>query len=597
MEWLFNHSIIFYCEMIMNDTTQATYEGIRQNIVDYLSSNPTFKDYNFTAPAISTLIDALAYTSHYLIRYANFSLNECFLDTAQLRNNVVSHAKSFGYIPHQYKASKVKLRLKVTNNSINITEDTKIPIDTTFLATTSDMSKTYTFRTLNQYKFKKDDDNVWYADIEAIEGTFVTEKFLQDEYYTTRYYLINDKIDTEYMNVIVYASQSDTVGVEYSPVTDITSFDSDAKIYFLQEAYNGKMEVYFGDGKLAAKLNPYSIIQVTYLVTNGSLANNIVNFNLSNDINNISRSNFKIEVLSPSSEGADKETIESIRYTAPKYFQAQDRAVTTSDYNALLTNKFGGWIDSIVSWGGEDNIPPQYSSVFVCIKPKYTEVLSPNQKKQITTFLESKCLPCIDVQIQDPSYIDIIMNLNIEWYQYKTSKQKNDIYTLIEDTIKNYFNVNITSFSSKFKYSKFLSVISELDDSIDSILTEIKLRQYLLPISNIETSYRLEFLNKIEPGSILIGPWYMSGDNNIYTIADGDSDGNLYVYTSSGFKSLIGSVNYESGQISINNYEFKSNINLSKIPVVCVPSVQNINLSKNYLLQLSDLTININEIN
>ena len=174
------------------DSTQATYEGIRKNIVEYLSSNPTFKDYNFTAPAISTLIDALAYTSHYLIRYANFSLNECFLDTAQLRSNVVSHAKEIGYIPHQYKTAKVKLRLRIKNKNIQMNNGYKVPADTTFLATSADNKKTYTFRTTNQYIFVQDTDKSWYADVEAIEGVFVTEKFLQDEYYTTKYYLINE---------------------------------------------------------------------------------------------------------------------------------------------------------------------------------------------------------------------------------------------------------------------------------------------------------------------------------------------------------------------------------------------------------------------
>ena len=577
------------------DTTQATYEGVRKNIVEYLSTNPTFKDYNFTAPAISTLIDALAYTSHYLIRYANFSLNECFLDTAQLRSNVVSHAKELGYIPYQCHASKVKLRLRINNPDLNISDGTKIPIDTTFSATLND--QTYTFRTVEQYTFIQDDDNLWYADIEAIEGTFVTESFLQDEYYNTRYYLINESIDTDYMNVIVYASQSDTIGTEYAPVKDITSFGRNEKIFFLQEAYNGKVEIYFGDGIIANKIDPFSVIKVKYLVTNGSKANNIINFRLNNDIDStIKQHDISIDVLSPSSEGSNKEDVESIRYNAPKFYQAQDRAVTTSDYNALLINEFGGWIDSVICWGGEDNIPPQYANAFICVKPKYTDVLSPSQKEKIINYLENKNLPCIDVIIVDPSYIDVIMNLSVDWYAYKTTRQKSEIINLLENNVKNFFDVNITSFSSKFKYSKFISEISNIDSSIDSILTDIKLCQYITPVSNVETSYRVEFLNKIEPGSIFIGTWYMSGDTSLYHMSDIDNDGNLYLISSSGIKKLIGSVDYNNGVVSINNYEFKSNINLSSIPVTCIPSVQNINTSKNFILKLTNLIINVNEI-
>jgi hypothetical protein len=574
------------------DTTQATFDGVRKNIVEYLSANPTFKDYNFTAPAISTLIDALAYTSHYLIRYANFSLNECFLDTAQLRSNVVSHAKELGYIPHQYKAAKVKLRLRIKDTiGSSIKSGLKLPVDTTFLATTADTNKTYTFRTTEQYMFVQDDNKSWYADIEAVEGTFVTESFLQDEYYTTKYYLINDKVDTNYMTVTVYASQSDTVGFEYTPVRDITSFDDNAKIYFIQEATNGKVEVYFGDGRIAEKLTPYSIIKVKYLVTNGSKANNIVSFTMNNNISSaVKNTDISIEVLAPSSDGADREDIESIRYTAPKFYQAQDRAVTISDYNALLINEFGGWIDSLVSWGGEDNIPPQYSAVFVCAKPKYTDVLSPSQRENIIAYLNKKNMPCIDIIIVDPSYIEVNIALDVDWYAYKTTKQKEEISQLIEDTIRNFFHTNSTGFSSKFKYSKFLTAISDIDKSIDSILTKITLKQYLSPTPKLETSYRLEFLNHIEPGSVLIGPWVSGGA--VYKIEDKDADGNLYVSSSYGAKKLIGRVNYEDGIVSINNYMFNSG---EVLEATCTPHTQNINTSRNYLLKLTDITIDINE--
>lgn len=576
------------------DSTQATYEGIRKNIVDYLSGNPTFKDYNFTAPAISTLIDALAYTSHYLVRYANFSLNECFLDTAQLRSNVVSHAKELGYIPHQYKAARVKLRLTL-KNSVQLDESEKIPVDTIFLATTPDKSKTYTFRTVDQFSFVQDENKQWYAEVEAIEGSFVIENFEQDEYYTSKYYLINDKIDTDFITVQVQPSPS-AKEIEFMRVKDASSFHKDAELFFVQEATNGKVEIYFGDGKIAKQLTPYSIIKVRYLVTNGSKANNIVSFTLGNHISSrIQFSDVNVNIISPSSEGADRESIESIRYTAPKFYQAQDRAVTTSDYNALLINEFGGWIDSVTSWGGEDNIPPQYSSVFICAKPKYTDVLSPNQKLKITNYLESKNMPCIDVVIADPYYIEVDMKVVVDWYSYKTIHQKSAIHNLLSDTIKSFFSSNITSFTSKFKYSKFITTLSELDKSIDSILTDITLKEYLEPIPNMETSYRFEFLNKIQKGSVKIGSWTVTGDNKVYTIEDKDEDGKLYLFAGDYSKKYIGSVDYDTGVVLINNYKFGTNVSLSRIPVVCKPLMQNINLAKNYLLKLNEPIIEINE--
>ena len=581
------------------DNTKATFEGIRENIVEYLSANPLFKDYNFTAPAISTLIDALAYTSHYLVRYANFSLNECFLDSAQLRNNVVSHAKEVGYIPHQWKAARAKLRLTVTDKTISMAGK-KIDKDTLFTATNYETMKSYTFRTIDQYSFVTDEKGVWYADIDVYEGTFVTEKFLQDEYYTTRYFLINENVDTDFMTVTVHKSQSDPYGEQYERATDISSFVEDNNLYYIYEAYNGKIEICFGDGKLSRKIDPYSNIKVKYLVTNGSEANNIKNFVLSQNIVDVSSDMFSLDVLVPSESGGERESIESIRFNAPKFYQAQDRAVTTSDYNTLLLNKFGSIIDSVVTWGGEEDSPPQYGSVFICVRPRNTEALSPSQKSDVIKYLESKNLPCVDVQIVDPSYIDVDMDIFIDWNKYKTSRSKSELSNIIEDTTRSVFKINTTSFKSKFKYSKYLTEINSLDDSIESILTNFKLRQYLVPESlQMRTSHIFEFHNELEPGSVFIGEWKERGDNfNTYSISDKDEDGILWLKVTDGTIekfTKIGNVNYKTGRIFVDNYFFNNVKFLTQIPVECVPKLDNLVVMKKHLLRLSKLTVNISE--
>lgn len=582
------------------DNTKATFEGIKKDIIEYLSANPTFKDYNFTAPAITTLVDALAYTSHYLIRYANFSLNECFLDSAQLRNNVVSHAKELGYIPYQYRSSKAKLRLiirkkDIINESGEYQFNEKILEDTIFLATDTVRNKTYTFRTVDQFMFEYDkEEDKWVADIEVVEGVYVTEKFKQDEYNTTKYILINNKVDTDYISVNVKRSETDNSPISYRKITDITDFGPDEHIYYLQETTDGKIEIYFGDNKISARPDPYSIILVKYLVTNGHEANDIINFTMSNP----SEYGGKVEivVLDPSSEGSDREDIESIRFNAPKFYQAQDRAVTTSDYNALILNKFGGWVDSIISWGGEDNIPPQYAYVFLCIKPKYTEVLSPSQRNQIIEYLSQKNMPCIDIVIQDPMYIDVNLSLSIDWWAYKTNKTKYQLYSLVENVVKEYFNVNINTFNSKLKYSTLLTKIAEIDPSIDSILSNFKLVQHISPERGIKTPYILYFHNKIEPESIIIGPWRYSNESGNYSIYD-NGEGVLYLINSNNSykKEVIGKVDYDSGIIELYGYEFKKNLIESFIDVSCTPVVENIKTAKNYILKLTDLNIDIHE--
>ena len=573
------------------DNSKVTFDDVRTSIVEYLSSNPTFKDYNFTAPAISTLIDALAYTSHYLMRYANFAINECFLDSAQLRHNVVSKAKNVAYIPYQYSAAKAKIRLTLAN-SVDIPEGTKVPEGTLFTATSAN-GTSYTFRSIGQKIFEKDSNNRWFVELDIIEGTFVEEDFTQDYNYKKRFYLLNNNVDTEYMTVIVEGSTTDEKTVEYQKADSVASFGPEACIYYLEEAYNGQIELYFGDGILSRKLPPYSKVYEKYLVTNGSVANNIIEFNLSNAfLQSVESSNIKIEVIEASHSGADRESIESIKFNAPKFYQRQDRNVTTTDYNAAVVSQYGGWIDAITSWGGEDNEPPQYAKIFICIKPKYTQVLSPGQKEKIVASLASKNLPCVEPVIVDPQYINVILNLEVEWEPYKTARDKDDIVNIITETTNEFFKTNIVSFKSAFKYSKYLTELSALDVSIDSILSDITLKQYLTPDTTIKSAYTFEFLNKLKEGSLCIGPWNISGSLDEYRMID--SNGVVVLTTSSGRREDVGTIDYAKGSIRINGYKFDAG-SPSMIPVVVSPYAQNINLAKNYLLTLDTLNVSVNE--
>ena len=190
------------------ETNQVSYDGIRQNIVDYLKNQDTFKDYNFAGAGISTLIDALAYTSHYLIRYANFSLNECFLDSAQLRHNVLSQAKQIGYFPYQFKAAKAKITLRtILNSNFMDLSGVKVPEGLIFTGTNED-GTTFVFRTTEETMFQIDEAGYYYATFDIVEGTFLTDSFIQDELYTSRYYLLNNDIDTDYLTVTVYQSET-----------------------------------------------------------------------------------------------------------------------------------------------------------------------------------------------------------------------------------------------------------------------------------------------------------------------------------------------------------------------------------------------------
>lgn len=606
------------------ETTQISFEGIRREIVEYLKRQDIFKDYNFTAPGISTLIDALAYTSHYLIRYANFSINECFLDSAQLRHNVLSQAKQIGYFPYQYKTAKatVTLRAALNSNYMDLT-GVKVPSGLIFSGTNED-GVNFVFRTTNQTMFKLDKAGYYSATFDIVEGTFLTDSFIQDELYTSRYYLLNNEIDTDYLTVTVYQSETDTEGIQYTRAESLSDFGLDnknndkiiqkygkyAKLYYIQEAYNEKIEIYFGDNKMSQGLEPYNIIKINYLLTSGPNANNINNFKLMGTIENYSITDFIVTVDTPSYGGADKESIASIKRNAPQYYQAQDRAVTVKDYNALLINKFGGWLKAVTAWGGEDNIPPKFGEVFLCCLGKYSETLSPRQKSDIIDYLEDKNLPDIDVVIIDPEPIYIDTRITVDWRPANTTITRQDLISLLETTLKKHFELEISTFNSKLKYSQLLMELTNVNDAIDNLLISMSLKKILKPDYRVATTYKVEFMNPIVPTSVIIGPWIIG--NTTYSISDyienkktqieavNDTTGLLYLTKSvkNGISTTktIGTVNYRTGEIIINTYQFEAGVS-KNIDVVATPNILNIQTAKNAVLRLTkNIAIDIEDL-
>ena len=609
------------------DTTKISFEDIRTEIKNYLSQQDTFKDYNFTAPGISVLVDALAYTSHYLVRYANFSINECFLDSAQLRHNVVSQAKQIGYFPYQWKSAKAKVILRYfpanadewkVNSNIGAI---KLPEGTTFIGE-NDEGETFLFRTTEQQGFKKEKDGTWAAELEIVEGTFTTDSFVQDEMYISRYYLQNERADLDYLSIRIHENEADMDGVPWRPAKEMVDFGPNATLYYLQETFDEKVEVYFGDGKISKLPAPYSIIKISYLVTNGPAANNIANFKLATTIDTspaevifengekiripIAQSSFTVSCNPDgySSGGAERENIESIKLNAPMYWQAQDRAVTIQDYNALLINKFGGWLKSVISWGGETAIPPRYGKVIICGLGKYSEILSPSQKQEILEYLNAKNLPDIDVEIIDPDPVQVDVNIVVDWWKWKTTLTATDIKNkLIEETEK-FFEQYLSSFNVKMKYSSLLIALTAVTEAIDNLVVHMTLTKHITPDWRHTTTYEINFLNPIEPGSVLIGPWTVGSTQlSCWDMPKVDASGKteehgiLYLGKSSkdnSSKEAIGSVNYDTGEVVLSSYKFDNGV-VNSIPVSASPNVLNIATAKNGIFRLNSVTIDAEE--
>ena len=602
------------------DTRDISFEGIRSDIRQYLSEQDTFKDYNFDAPGISTLVDALAYTTHYLVRYANFSINECFLDSAQLRHNVVSQAKQIGYFPYQWKTARAKvvLRYKPSNSENWESADlssVKVPEGTMFQGE-NEAGETFIFRTVEQTGFYQDERQNWCSDLTIVEGTFVEDSFTQDEMYVSRYYLLNDQADLDFIEVRVFNGEADKEGTLWKRAESLVDFGPNEPIFYLQEAFNDKIEVYFGDGRISKLVDPYNIIRVKYLVTSGSKANNIGEFKLYSSIEQYPQNEFEVivpemydeesqkKVKCVSYGGAERESIESIKMNAPMFYQAQDRAVTIQDYSALLLSKFGGWLKSVIAWGGETAVPPRYGEVVICGLGRYSDILSPVQKNEILEFLEAKNLPDIDVVIVDPEPVDVSLKIMVDWWKYKTTKTETEIKNELEKRAYDFFEQYLSAFNVKMRYSNLLVNLTDASEAIDNLIATFTLTKMLTPDWKHTKTYSINFLNPITPGSVVIGPWTVMGARmSCWDVPELDAsgrtkqEGTLYISKATPFnvsKEAVGIVDYDSGEVVMHSYKFDDGV-VNAIPVSVVPNILNIGTSSTGIFRLKSVDIDMEE--
>lgn len=569
-----------------------TYKDIRTSLIEYYSKQDEFKDFNWTAPAISTLIDAQAYLAYYLNTYANFALNESFLDTAIKRSSVVSKARNIGYFPAQYTASTCTLQLTYTG-SADLSNHT-IPAGAVFSAKTEDTI--YYFRTYKPALIQKTAAGRYWAQVLVREGIEVTNTWTQNSDLSTRFILSDPRVDTSTITVRVYDSTSDSIGTLYTRFTDILQFGPNATGYTIEENTDGNIELIFGDGVLSKLITAGQIVTCSFLVCSGAAANNISTFQLvSFPDTSLGAPYWEItSVAAPSSGGADRETIESIKLNAPRFFQRQGRNVTADDYKADLLNEYSSLIEGISVWGGENNNPPAYGNVMVAIKPDNALSLSSLQKENICKYLENSSVVGITVNVVDPIVLYVNMDLSVTYNKLYLKMQTDTFIDTIKATVKSYFNDSISSFNCVFKYSKFLSSLFAISDTISDIDVSLKLSQWFEPSVGLKTTYNIDFQNAIEPGSVIIGPFYdfsISSDS-IY-MTDLNSNGILYQKTITDVTE-VGSVDYTTGVITIDGYAFGTQVG-EQVQATCVPANNNMKVTRNYVFTIETLDVELTQ--
>ena len=548
------------------EVSDFDFDDIKTNLKTFLRSQSEFQDYDFEGSGFAILLDILAYNTHYLGFNANMLANEMYLDSADIRKNIISLAKMLGYTPSSVRAPTASIDILVgdgSGSSITMTKGTAF--------TTTIDGTTYQF--INNADVVTTPVNGVYrfSNVTIYEGTLVTFRYTVDTTDTDQRFIIpSSLVDTSTLIVKVQNSSTDTTTNTYTLATGLATVQSTSKVYFLQEVEDGKFEVYFGDNVIGSSLSNGNIVILEYIVTNVEAANGASTFTASTTIGGFS--NLTITTNSNAQGGTPAETKESVRFNAPLQYSAQNRAVTTSDYESLVQSIYPNAL-SISAWGGEDDETPVYGTVKIAIKAASGSTLTTATKQSIVTQLKKYNVASVTPVIVDPETTSILLTSTVKYDEKLTTKTSSTLKSDIVSILTNYNTATLQKFDGVFRYSKVTSLIDNTDTSIVSNITTVKVRKNFTPILNTSSRYDIYFRNSLyNPvsgynsvnGGILESTGFkISGDSTNIFYLDDDGAGNIRRYRLVGsvrtyVNNTQGTINYTTGQIILTSLNISS---------------------------------------
>lgn len=583
------------------EVTDLDFDTIKTNLKKFLRQQDQFTDYDFEGSTISSLLDVLAYNTHYNGVYANVLANEMFLDSADMRNSIVSHAKHVGYTPRSATAPYADVDL-VVNNATGAT--LTAAQGTTFTSTVDGVSYNYIVK---EDTTTTPVDGVYtFKNLNLYEGTLVTNKYTVNTTDANQRFLIkNDMADTTTLLVKVQNSSSDTTTTTYALSTDLANVSSTSAVYFLEGAEDEQYEVVFGDGVFGKALSTGNIVSLTYIVTNGSDSNGASSFALSGNVGGFT--DVSLTVNTNSVNGADPESPASIRFNAPKQYATQNRAVTAKDYESKVKSIYSN-AKSVQVWGGEDNETPVYGRVYISINPVAGATLTEATKSDIITQLKNFNVASITPVIEDPETTFIQPTVTVRYDAKSTTNTAESIKSLVQTAITNFNTDNLQEFDQVFRHSKFIETVNKADDSILSNITTLKLHKAFTATVSSSTTYTISFNNALynphsghnsDMGGILSSSSFkVSGDTtNDYFLND-DGQGNIRLYYVAGGVNVYtnntqGTINYTTGKITLNSLHISEVGNVdgatsTTIRLTVVPNSVDVVPVRNQVIQIDE---------
>jgi len=579
--------------------TDLDFDDVSASLKEYLKGQSTLKDYDFEGSNLAVLVDLLAYSAHTSAFNANMVASEMFLDTAQIRKNVVSRAKELGYTPSSRTASKASFDLTVTSPKVGGQTPSSLTINRGHEFTTVFDGTEYTFISLDNKTITPTTGTFKFEGLDVYQGKLTTDMYRYDNQVSNqRFPMLNTNIDTSTIKINI--TSNNTVSA-WSRAGDLTGIRGTSTVYYIQENDDGLFEIYFGDGIIGASPKDGDQINISYLVTNTNHANGASTFGMSTSINGNSAVTFTNTVSA--SGGKDIESVDQIKFSASKFYTSQNRLVTVQDYKAKLQELYPG-ADSIAVWGGEDAIPQQFGKVFVALKPsQFSNNLTTAEKSSLKTSLSNLSVLTVRPEIVDAEILQILISTNFKYDPTKTSQTVSALETLVRAAIISYDNSELSGFDTLFRHSQLTSKIDNTETSLLSNITTIRLRKnHTTVIDGTASSISLDFgnslynphsgHNKTGGGIITSTGFFISGDSNNYFFDD-DGNGNLRRFYLDGSTRVYsdntaGTIIYSTGVISINSLTYSSTSNTdSSIDFTTIPSSNDVISTKNQLLDIT----------
>jgi len=602
--------------------TNLDYGQIRESIKDYLRANSSFTDFDFEGSNFSVLIDTLAYNTYITAFNTNMVVNESFLDSATVRENVVSLARNIGYVPSSRTAASAKISFEVRVDPQATLQDgtpiytPTITLQAGLVCTGGTRGSSFVFSSPETITAPVVNGLAKFDNVIVREGTFLTKRFTVDTSIDQKYIIDNSFVDTSTLRAYVREPSETGLGDQYSLVENIINIDSNSSVYLIQEIADERYQLLFGNGIFGKALENGNIITVNYIVTSGKDGNGVDTFAFGGTLRDaddnivVPTNTITITTIDRSYNGAEIENLDSIRYFAPRLYSAQNRAVTTTDYETIIKSKIFKNAESVSVVGGEELEPPQYGNVLISIKPKNGTFISDFDKEQILSKLKQYSVSGINQKIVDLKILYVEIDASV-YYNFNKVVNASDLKSRVNSSLVSYSqSVDLNKFGGRFKYSKLLQIIDNTDSAITSNITKIIIRRDLKALINQFAQYEICFGNRFhinQKGYNIksTGFTILGSTDTVFFTDTPNNDGKTGVlsivkpateiqtdsedpFAPEILVKSAGTVDYEKGEVNINNIIITSTVlENDSIEIQAFPE-------SNDIIGLKDLYISFN---